>query len=139
MPKICRYYIKAGMLYFVLAFAVGLIMALHPFVPLIPNAAALRPVFFHMVMIGWISQLIIGVAIWMFPKYTRDMPRGNDRLSWAVFVTLNSGLALRVVFEPLAAFNPGGDFGLLLTVSAALQLAAGWMFVLNTWGRVKER
>jgi hypothetical protein len=139
MPRVCRYFIKAGMLYFVLAFAVGLIMALHPFAPLVPNAAALRPVFFHMVMIGWISQLIIGVAVWMFPKFTRTQPRGSERITWAVFVTLNSGLALRVLFEPLTVFNPGSDFGVLLIVSAVLQLIAGWMFVLNTWGRVKER
>jgi hypothetical protein len=139
MPRVCRYFIKAGMLYFVLAFAVGLIMALHPFAPLVPNAAALRPVFFHMIMIGWISQLIIGVAVWMFPKFTRTLPRGSERITWAVFVTLNSGLALRVLFEPLTVFNPGSDFGVLLIVSAVLQLIAGWMFVLNTWGRVKER
>lgn len=140
MPTISRTFIKAGLLYFVMAAAVGLLMAINPYVNLISSAAALRPVFYHLLMVGWVTQLIIGVAVWMFPKFSKESPRGSDKLSWAVFYTLNLGLILRLIFEPLAALNPQmGDMALPLTLSAALQLASGWMFVLNVWPRVKER
>ena len=97
----------------------------------------LRPTDVHLLVVGWISQLIFGVAYWMFPRPLPGGPRGSERLGWAAFILINLGLLLRVVGEPLYA--SGRDTGALLAVSAACQLAAGWAFVLNTWPRVRGR
>jgi hypothetical protein len=48
-------------------------------------------------------------------------------------------LLLRVIFEPLQALQPGPIWGWLVALSAVLQWAAGLIFVMITWGRVKER
>jgi len=48
-------------------------------------------------------------------------------------------LLLRVVGEPLVTTAPQLEVGWLLLVSALLQLLAGWGFIFNMWGRVKER
>jgi len=75
----------------------------------------------------------------MFPKQSSDRPRGSETLGWATYGLLNAGLLLRAIGEPLAALQPSGAAGWLLAASALLQLLAGWAFVANTWGRVKER
>lgn len=51
-------------------------------------------------MVGWVTQMIIGVAFWMFPKYTRERPRGSEALAWITYVLLNVGLLLRAIAEP---------------------------------------
>lgn len=51
-------------------------------------------------MVGWVTQMIFGVIYWMFPIITRAQPRGNERLGWAVYILLNVGLLLRVIYEP---------------------------------------
>jgi hypothetical protein len=90
-------------------------------------------------MVGWITQLIFGVAFWMFPTYSREQPRGHAGVAWAVYWLLNVGLVLRVVGEPVNVLQPGSVWGWLLPISATLQWLAGAAFVVNTWPRVRER
>lgn len=139
MPLLARTYIKAGLVHLAVALVFSVLVAAQPVLQLSPMVAVLRPVFLHLLIVGWVTQLIIGVAYWMFPKQSKEQPRGSTRLGWIVFALLNLGLILRAVAEPLFALQPGSRFGVLLAVSAVLQVAAGWLFIANTWGRVKER
>lgn len=139
MPTLTRYFIKAGLLYFILALALGVALLARPFLRLPAAFVAFSPVYIHLLMVGWVTQLIIGVVYWMFPKYSKEHPRGSETLGWIVFVLLNAGLALRAIGEPMVVSQPGAGAGLLLALSALFQFVAGWAFVINTWGRVKER
>ncbi|MCK6578126.1 MAG: cbb3-type cytochrome c oxidase subunit I [Anaerolineae bacterium] len=139
MPPLARYHIKTGLVYFAAALLLGVLLAAQPVFALPPQIAALRPVFLHLLIVGWVTQLIMGVVYWMFPKESKERPRGSPRLGWAVFLLLNGGLALRVIGEPLLIFQPGPAAGAALAVSAVLQTAAGWGFIANTWARIKER
>lgn len=139
MPRLTRYYIKAGMLYLVFALVVAGLMAAVPVFGLSSSLGVLRPVFYHLLMVGWVTQLIFGVGNWMFPKFSKEQPRGHERLAWATFILLNAGLLLRVVGEPLVALRPDAGAGWLLLVSALLQVVAGWLFILNVWPRIRER
>ncbi|HEX9617496.1 MAG TPA: hypothetical protein VGA03_08760 [Anaerolineales bacterium] len=139
MPVLTRWFIKASLLFFVAALLLGLGLAANAFLDLPPVFLALGPVYFHVFLVGWVTQLIFGVVFWMFPKQSFERPRGSERLAWATFWLLNGGLILRMVAEPYQALNPGGGLDWLLAVSALAQWAAGLIFVFNTWGRVKER
>ena len=137
MPTLTRWSIKSALIYFIAALTTGVVLAARPVFDLPPALAALSPVYFHLLMVGWITQLIFGIVYWMFPKYSREKPRGGERLAWATYVLLNIGLILRAIGEPMQAAQPGGAWGWLLAVSAMLQWLAGLAFVANTWGRVK--
>ncbi len=139
MPQLTRWFLKAGLIYLVAAMALGSVLLLQNLLGLPGWLALLRPVYLHLFMVGWITQLIFGVVYWMFPKLTREQPRGNERLGWAVLVTLNVGLLLRAVAEPLTTLRPELAPGWVLVLAAGLQLAACLGFIANTWGRVKAR
>ena len=100
-------------------------------------SALLWPTYVHFFVLGWLTQLIFGVAFWMFPRHLATAPHGSERLGWTSYGLLNAGLVLRAVGEP--AFALGARTGGILVVAALLQLGAGWVFVFNTWPRVKER
>lgn len=139
MPPLARWYVRTALGYFVLALLVGVSLMLRQVIDLPVALVSLQPVYFHLLMVGWVTQLIFGVVYWMFPKYSAARPRGSERLGWATYGLLNAGLLLRAVGEPLVAVRPGPGAGWLLAASAVLQLLAGWGFVANTWPRVKER
>lgn len=139
MPRLTRWYAKASLVYFVLALVISLALALPASLNLPPWVGALSPVYFHLFMVGWISQLIFGVMYWMFPKYSQEQPRGRIDLMWPVFVSLNAGLVLRAVAEPMMAISPSATWGGMLVASAALQALAGLGLVVSIWPRVKER
>lgn len=139
MPPLTRLFIKTGLLYFVSALLLGCLIYIRPLATVFPWLAGATPVYFHLFMVGWVTHLIIGVAYWMFPRFTREQPRGSDRLAWSVYFLLNSGLLLRFVAEPLQSTAPTPYWGWLLVVAALLQWLGGVAFVINTWPRVKER
>ena len=139
MPLLTRWFVRTAIACFILALLMGVALMLRLVTNLPPAVAALQPVYFHLLMVGWVSQLIFGVVYWMFPKFSLDRPRGSEWLGWAAYWLLNSGLVLRAIGEPLVAVRPEAGAGWLLAVSATLQLLAGWAFVANTWARVRER
>ncbi len=137
MPPITRWFIKTALLYFILALLAGLLLAVQKALPV--ALPPLFPVYIHLLVQGWITFLIIGVIIWMFPKYSREKPRGSQGLGWASYVLLNLGLVLRILIEPLHSATPNVMLGWGLVVSAILQWLGGMAFVANTWARVKEK
>jgi len=139
MPTITRLYVKTSLLYLVAALLLALLFGLAQAITLPPLLAAAGPVYFHLFLVGWVTQLIMGIVFWMFPKYSKEHPRGSERLALATYGLLNAGLLLRVVGEPARAVDPAPLWGWLLAASALLQWLAGAGFVANTWGRVKER
>ncbi|MCL4804491.1 MAG: hypothetical protein KJ046_09350 [Anaerolineae bacterium] len=139
MPPLTRWHIKSAFIYLAVAMALGMVLALGAVMQLPTWIAYLSPVFFHLIMVGWVTQMIFGVIFWMFPIVTRARPRGNEKLGWAVYILLNVGLLLRVLSEPLNAINPQDVWGWGLVLSALFQWLAAVFFVYNSWPRVKER
>lgn len=139
MPSITRWFIKTAIVYFIAALLAGVALAARGVVSLPPVVVAAGPAFLHLLTVGWITQMIFGVAYWMFPRASRERPRNSAALALATYIMLNAGIVLRVVYEPLYAVSPGPTAGWLLTASGVLQLAAGLAFVANTWGRVKGK
>jgi hypothetical protein len=139
MPLITRLFIKTALLCFVVALLSALLLALRPFVNMPPLVSGLTPVYFHLFMVGWVTQIIMGVAFWMFPKQSKAKPRGSESLAWCTYVLLNGGLLLRIVAEPTQVVQDHSIWGWLLATSALLQWLGGVAFVANTWPRIKVR
>ncbi len=139
MPPLTRWFVKAALLYLVAALAVGAALAAPGTLNLSPAGGALAPVYFHLFMVGWVTQLIFGVSLWMFPRHSKEKPRGSEAAALATFVALNAGMLLRAVAEPMRALTPGAGWSWLLVLSAGLQWLAGLLYVVNIWDRVKER
>jgi hypothetical protein len=136
MPKLARWYVKSALAYLV-AGAILAALALSNAATLPPALLAMRPLAWHLLVFGWATQLIFGVAYWMFPHLSKESPRGDERVLWAAFWCLNIGLLLRTVGEPLGALQPGLVPPVVLQASAVLQVAAAWLFAAETWPRVK--
>lgn len=122
MPFLSHLYIRTAFLHLVLALGLAMFWT-HPSV-------------FHMLTVGWLTQLIFGVAFWLFPRVSREKPYGRTwPMVWA-WGLLNAGLVLRVVAEPQA---PGSVWTVLLVVAAGLQWAASLLLVVYFWKRVRVK
>lgn len=139
MPTLARWYIKIGMCYFVAGLMMGAVLLAQPVMGWPATLQLLRPVYLHFIFIGWVTQLIMGVGYWMFPKYSKEKPRGSEKLGWAVLILLNVGMVLRTIGEPLVVLAPQAGLGWIVATASVCLLLAGWGFILNTWGRIKER
>lgn len=139
MPLLTRWYLKSALVYLTASLTLGIVLVVPATINLPSFVRYLNPAYFHLFLVGWVTQMIFGVIYWMFPIITRTRPRGNERLGWASYILLNMGLLLRVIGEPLHSTNPAAGYGWLLAVSALLQWFAALFFVVLAWPRVKEK
>ncbi len=138
MPTLTRWFVKTSFVYLALALVAGLLIEIQAAFHL-TALSGFFPVYIHLFVLGWITQLIFGVVFWMFPKYSVEQPRGSEMFGWWTYALLNVGLLLRVIAEPLQSTQPNPVTGWMLVVSAVIQFVAGLTFVINSWGRVKVK
>lgn len=134
MPFISRTFIKVGMIWFALSLIAGLLIEI--------NAAALPalfPLFWHMLMVGWITQIIMGVSIWMFPGRNREEGFKPQKWGWFTFIFLNMGLLFRIIAEPQVLRSTSQIWKLLLVGSAVSQLVAGVTYLIEMWPRILSK
>lgn len=136
MPQISRWFIKSGMIYLLL----GIILAFLAEMPFIDTGALLLPVYWHMLVIGWITQVIMGVSIWMFPRQKRKRKNIQTIPALLAFWLLNTGLILRFVSEPfIPLFHQALWITLTVIASSILLSAAMIFYVIEIWPRVFSR
>ncbi|MFI5209985.1 MAG: hypothetical protein ACHQ2E_06030 [Gemmatimonadales bacterium] len=138
MPRLTRWFLRSGLVCLLLGLGLG--VAQPAIFSASPWAAALWPIQLHLLTIGWLTQLIFGVAWWLFPRAPSGPVRGSESLGWTAFWCLQTGLILRVVLEPLRMVG-GGPAGTrsLLVLAGVLHFMAAVAFVLAIWPRVRER
>lgn len=134
MPTVSRTFIKAGMVFFVLSLIAGLGLEIESI-----SFPSLMPLFWHMLMVGWITQIIMGVSIWMFPGRNREEGFWNQKWSWFTFIFLNTGLVMRLIAEPALSYSEAQLWSVLLVGSAVLQVAAGITYLIEMWPRVMSK
>lgn len=135
MPTISRWMIRTALAHLVLGSLLGAAIVARSLVPrAAPTLAALTPAYFHLLLLGWVTQLIFGVAWWLFPRAAGGMSASPV---WIVYACLNLGLVLRTLAEPLTTCAPGPHWTAVLTVSALLLWAAVAGFALAIWPRVR--
>lgn len=151
MPLTSRASVKASFLYLALGAVVGAILLINRWVPLGPAVSALRATHVQFLILGWLTQLIVGVAWWLLPPLPiglqKDAPlpirrgqaqRGSERLFWTALTSLNAGILLRALSEPLSSWTDIDAFSILTIVSGLFLLAAAVLFVTSLWSRVRE-
>src|SRR5512142_788721 len=113
MPTLTRWFIKTSFVYLALALITGLLLALQPMLN-VSAVAGLFPIYIHLLVFGWLTQLVFGVVYWVFPKYSAGAPRGSEALGWWTYGLLSVGLIMRAVAEPIHAAAPNPVTGWIL-------------------------
>jgi hypothetical protein len=140
MPPIARTFVKAAFLYFLAAVSLGALMMLDGWFSFSRWLKAVYLSQLHLLLVGWITQLSIGVAYWIFPRFLKEQdprPRGPDSVARAVLVCLNTGLLLRFLFEPFYLLGAQAWVTGLLALSGVLQALAVVGFAWLVWGRIR--
>lgn len=121
------------MLYFLLGFTVGALLLAHKGIPFYPALWGWLPAHIEFLFIGWVVQLVMGVAFWIVPRFWKPPQRGNETGAQVAYVLINVGVWL-VVSRSLF----GAPAGVLL-LGRLVEAAAAIAFALHLWQRVLPR
>ncbi|MEO6835255.1 MAG: hypothetical protein ABI231_05040 [Candidatus Tumulicola sp.] len=141
MPVETRLFVKASLLWLCGTFVFGAgMLAFKALGTTLPFD--LSVVHAHMGFVGWLVNLVMGIALWFLPVNREKFPANRGRYPVlpvrSIFIMLNAGLILRLVFEPvLDRWGPAPLTSGALLASALLQTAAVVLFAAVAWLRVR--
>jgi cbb3-type cytochrome oxidase subunit 1 len=91
----------------------------------------------HLLLVGFMLMMVMGVATWMFPRPARDDTAYRPLLAEVVYWVMTMATALRALAEMLDGFFPSGALRLLIAVGGLGQVLGALLFVVNMWRRVR--
>jgi cbb3-type cytochrome oxidase subunit 1 len=91
----------------------------------------------HLLLVGFVLMMVMGVATWMFPRPAREDRRYRPALAEVVYWLVTVSTALRAAAEVLAGHSPAPALRLLIAAGGLGQVAATLLFVVNIWWRVR--
>ncbi len=138
MDPIARWYVRTALLWMVSGFVLGSLLLLDAQLPGSWRRWG-QPTHGHMLFVGWFFSFAVGVAYWLLPRQrTPRHPGGYDpRLAFIGWGSLNAGLVLRVICEPLQ--RSGYDGPLVITglaLASVGHLVAAVIVATQLWRRI---
>ncbi len=133
MPRLSQWMVRVALLYLLLGFTVGALLLTHKGIFLHPLMWSWLPAHIEFLLMGWIVQLAMGVAIWIFPRYWQKPTRPKEDLALAAFLALNLGIWLVVAGSTLRAGRWALVSGRFLEITAMV------LFAVHAWHRIVSR
>ncbi len=131
MPRLSVWLIRTALLYLGAGFTLGALILFQKGIPYDEAVWQLLPLHIEFVLIGWTTQLAMGVAFWILPRFLRGAARGDERLVWAAYVLLNTGVLSAGIGAWLGA--PGA----VLLAGRVAEMLAVALFALQAVRRIK--
>lgn len=129
MPTLSVRLIQCSLAYLVLGFTIGALILFNKAIHVIPFVWTLLQMHIEFLLLGFILQLTMGVAFWIFPRIQTTSDRGDVRKTATAFVLLNAGIWICSI----APFIP---ISYILLSGRVCQTAAVILFIHNLWPRV---
>ena len=125
MDWFVKAFLKASLVWFSIAVAVALLMAVAPVL------TVYRTAHLHVALLGFVTQMIYGVALHVIPRFV-GQPLVHPRMAAVQFWTAESGLALLVIGF-VARVNGWPFASALVAAGGAISAIGAACFVINIW------
>ena len=137
MPPLARRYVKTSFVFLVVGLLLGGYLVVAQFILGHYPSRLIVTAHVHVLLVGFMLMIVMGVATWMFPRPARDDTRYRPELAEAAYWVMAPATALRALAEVLLGATGAGGLGWVIAVGGLAQLAGAALFVLNMWWRVR--
>lgn len=91
----------------------------------------------HLLLVGFVLMMVMGVATWMFPRPARDDARYRPGVAEAVYWLVTVATVVRAASEVMLGLVPAPALRAAVAAGGLGQLLAALLFVVNMWVRVR--
>jgi hypothetical protein len=142
MPATIQWYVRTALLYLLASAVLGVLVQLDQWRGAFGWSRYAITVHAHLALMGGVVQMIMGVALWMFPLTVPIDQRlqFKEGLAWTTYALFNGGLLGRFAVESLFRSSGGDLYGALTVLTGVMQVAAMLVFVFHIWSlRLSKR
>jgi len=132
-----RRFIKTGIVFLFVGLALGGWMQVQRDVLSVWPNPYLRSAHIHAVLVGFVMFLILGVALWLFPRPAPDDPRYTPARVEAAYWILATATALRVAGEIGRAFVGAPQLQWVALAGGLGQITGLGVYFWSMWARIR--
>ncbi len=132
-----RYFIKTSIVFLIFGVLTGFYMMFMQDVMKIGYGYSLISAHTHLILVGSVMMMIMGVALWFFPRPEKDDTKYNPDLIKVTYYVMTISTVLRFISEFALAYVELSALRYLDVVASFGQIAAMLLFFYSIWGRVR--
>ncbi|HEX6629760.1 MAG TPA: cbb3-type cytochrome c oxidase subunit I [Gemmatimonadaceae bacterium] len=91
----------------------------------------------HAILVGFVMMMILGVALWLFPRPKSDDARYRPLAAEVAYWLLTTGTATRLVAELARPATSALWLRWLVVVASSAQVAGITLFFYTMWSRIR--
>ncbi|MBI4829182.1 MAG: cbb3-type cytochrome c oxidase subunit I [Nitrospinae bacterium] len=137
MYTLVRRYIKTSLLFFLVGLALGVWIMWKGYWGDPAGMSVVISAHTHVILIGFIITLIMGIAYWMFPRPAREDYRYSPNMAEVNYWLVTGGTVVRLYGEMWQYASDGAHGIIWAAIGAGAQTLAGVVFAWNIWSRVR--
>ncbi len=131
MPTVSVWLIRGALAYLLAGFSLGALLLASKGISLPAGLWRWLPVHFELLLVGWLIQLVMGVAYWIFPRFgMTPRARGREGLAWLALALLNGGVWM-------TCLGMLRDQSTVTIVGRMIEVLAAAVMALNVWTRTR--
>lgn len=133
-----RYFIKTSLTFLFVGLLTGIYMSICKYVLYIGISPAIVSAHTHIILVGSVMMMIMGVALWFFPKPDKDDNRYNPALIFFTYWLMTIATALRFIFQIFESLSLDNWISYAVTITSVIQVIAFGLFFYSMWGRIRS-
>jgi len=134
-----RYFIKTSIAFLVLGILTGLYMVIARYYFNAWPPPDLVSAHTHIILVGAVMMMIMGVALWFFPRPEKDDKLYKPNLILAAYFIITISTALRFILQIVSSFVQMNEIiKFLLLLSSVSQVLGIIIFFVSIWGRIRS-
>ena len=138
MHSLVRRYIKTAIAFLVLGLAIGTRILIRREIYLRPPDLYEVSAHTHAILVGFVMMMILGVALWLFPRAERGEQQYDPRLAATAYWLLTIGTAGRVASELARAYSAALWLRSIVVTGGLAQFAGIALFFFTMWPRIRS-
>ncbi len=132
-----RYFIKTSLAFLVVGILTGLYMSFAKYVYQTSYTQELISAHTHLILVGSVMMMIMGVALWFFPRAEKDDKKYNPDLILVTYWMITIATAMRFIMQVIGAYYYIPWVNVAIVVFSTFQVLGIILFFYSMWGRIR--
>jgi heme/copper-type cytochrome/quinol oxidase subunit 1 len=137
MTSLVRRFLKTGICFLLLGLLLGGWMMLRRELAASSPSAYLVSAHTHAILVGFVMMMILGVALWMFPRPAKGDTQYRPAMAEAAYWLLAAGTLARVLGELARTRSDAPWLRWAVVGSGAAQIVGLLLFLHTIWSRIR--
>lgn len=137
MHSLVRRFLKTGIAFLGVGLILGAWMLARREISGVHPSPYLMSAHTHAILVGFVMMMILGVALWLFPRPEKGDERYSPRTAEGAYWLIATGTAVRLAGEIMRDWSGATPLRVLVVAAGLAQVAGIGLFFFTMWSRIR--